>query len=166
MVWLVRTKPKPKPVLAAVPRHPLKCNSIKKGTRCYLQIYQDFFSRFSHIFQRPTIEMYVIVLFDIISIGNAYKRNMVRTHPFFFSDLRSNTKVWLSNTSFSKFNLIRRFDFRWNVTFSQVPRSSGMYNLHRLISAAIGRWVTSDPAELPCLPRRKKLCTSSAEYNP
>ena len=25
-------------------------------------------------------------------------------------------------------------------------------NLHRLISAAIGRWVTSDPAELPILP--------------
>ena len=40
------------------------------------------------------------------------------------------------------------------------------YNLHRLISAAIGRWVTSDPAELPFLPGRKKLWTSAVEYNP
>ena len=40
------------------------------------------------------------------------------------------------------------------------------YNLHRLISAAIGRWVTSDPAELPFLPGRKKLCTNAVEYNP
>ena len=39
-------------------------------------------------------------------------------------------------------------------------------NLHRLISAAIGRWVTSDPAELPFFPGRKKLCTSAVEYNP
>ena len=39
-------------------------------------------------------------------------------------------------------------------------------NLHRLISAAIGRWVTSDPAELPFLPGRKKLCTDAVEYNP
>ena len=39
-------------------------------------------------------------------------------------------------------------------------------NLHRLISSAIGRWVTSDPAELPFLPGRKKLCTSAVEYNP
>ena len=39
-------------------------------------------------------------------------------------------------------------------------------NLHRLISAAIGRWVTSDPAELPFLPGRKKLSTSAVEYNP
>ena len=39
-------------------------------------------------------------------------------------------------------------------------------NLHRLISAAIGRWVTSDPAELPFLPGRKKLCTNAIEYNP
>ena len=39
-------------------------------------------------------------------------------------------------------------------------------NLHRLISAAIGRWVTSDPAELPFLPGRKKLCTNAVEYNP
>ena len=38
-------------------------------------------------------------------------------------------------------------------------------NLHRLISAAIGRWVTSDPAELPFLPGRKKLCTNAVEYN-
>ena len=36
-------------------------------------------------------------------------------------------------------------------------------NLHRLISAAIGRWVTSDPAELPYLPGRKKLCTNAVE---
>ena len=36
-------------------------------------------------------------------------------------------------------------------------------NLHRLISAAIGRWVTSDPAELPFLPGRKKLCTNAVE---
>ena len=39
-------------------------------------------------------------------------------------------------------------------------------NLHRLISAAIGRWVTSDPTELPFLPGRKKLCTRAVEYNP
>ena len=39
-------------------------------------------------------------------------------------------------------------------------------NLHRLIFAAIGRWVTSDLAELPFLPGRKKLCTSAVEYNP
>ena len=39
-------------------------------------------------------------------------------------------------------------------------------NLHRLISAAIGRWVTSDPAELPFLPGRKKLCINAVEYNP
>ena len=39
-------------------------------------------------------------------------------------------------------------------------------NLHWLISAAIGRWVTSDPAELPFLPGRKKLCTNAIEYNP
>ena len=39
-------------------------------------------------------------------------------------------------------------------------------NMHRLISAATGRWVTSDPAELPFLPGRKKLCTSAVEYNP
>ena len=39
-------------------------------------------------------------------------------------------------------------------------------NLHRLISAAIGRWVTSDPTELPFLPGRKKLCTRPVEYNP
>ena len=39
-------------------------------------------------------------------------------------------------------------------------------NLHRLISAAIGRWATSDPAELPFRPGRKKLCTNAVEYNP
>ena len=39
-------------------------------------------------------------------------------------------------------------------------------NLHRLISAAIGRWVTSDPAESPFLPGRKKLCTNAVEYDP
>ena len=39
-------------------------------------------------------------------------------------------------------------------------------NLHRLISAAIGRRVTSDPAELPFLLGGKKLCTSAVEYNP
>ena len=39
-------------------------------------------------------------------------------------------------------------------------------NLHRLISAAIGRWETSDQAELPFLPGRKKLCTSAVEYIP
>ena len=44
-------------------------------------------------------------------------------------------------------------------------RSIGL-NLHRLISAAIGRWVTSDLAELPFLPGRKKLCTGAIEYNP
>ena len=43
---------------------------------------------------------------------------------------------------------------------------SATTNLHRLISAAIGRWVTSDPAELPFLPGRKKLCTNAVEYNP
>ena len=39
-------------------------------------------------------------------------------------------------------------------------------NLHRLISAAIGRWVTSDQVELPFIPWWKKLCTSAVEYNP
>ena len=39
-------------------------------------------------------------------------------------------------------------------------------NLHRLISAATGRWVTSDRTELPFLPGRKKLCTRAVEYNP
>ena len=46
------------------------------------------------------------------------------------------------------------------------PERQSWFNLHRLISAAIGRWVTSDPAELPFLPGRKKLCTSTVEYNP
>ena len=39
-------------------------------------------------------------------------------------------------------------------------------NLLRLISAAIGRCVTSDPAELPFLTGWINLCTSAVEYNP
>ena len=38
--------------------------------------------------------------------------------------------------------------------------------LHRLISAAIGRWKTSDPAELPIFLGQKKLRTGTVEYNP
>ena len=34
------------------------------------------------------------------------------------------------------------------------------------LSAVAGRWVTSDPAELPILPGRKKSCTSAVEENP
>ena len=53
---------------------------------------------------------------------------------------------------------------RYSVTFCVLKTYPT--NLHRLISAAIGRWVTSDPAELPFLPGRKKLCTNAVEYNP
>ena len=61
-------------------------------------------------------------------------------------------------------NLIEIHEFNWR----ERRRTQIMWsvNLHRLISAAIGRWVTSDPAELPFLPGRKKLWTSAVEYNP
>ena len=39
-------------------------------------------------------------------------------------------------------------------------------NLHRLISAAIGRWVTSDPAELPVLPGRKNCALAPLNIIP
>ena len=42
------------------------------------------------------------------------------------------------------------YEYLWQVPFP--------CNLHRLISAAIGRRVTSDPAELPFLPGGKHLC--------
>ena len=50
------------------------------------------------------------------------------------------------------YHLLNR-DLNFHITFRS--------NLHRLISAAIGPWVTSDPVELPFLPGWKKLCTSA-----
>ena len=54
------------------------------------------------------------------------------------------------------------------ITLSPFYYCMAMYlrTLYRLISAVIGLWVTPDPAELPILPGRKKLCTNTVEYNP
>ena len=51
-------------------------------------------------------------------------------------------------------------------SFLTAPSLYINHNLHGLISAAIGRRVTSDPAELPFLPGRKMLRISAVEYNP
>ena len=43
------------------------------------------------------------------------------------------------------------------------PRKGGNPILHRLISVAVGRWVTSDPAKLPILHGRKTLYNKTVE---
>ena len=58
---------------------------------------------------------------------------------------------------------------KWD--YSDIPgdgheRLKDQPTLHRLISAAVSQWMTSDPAELPIVPGREKLCTSAVEYNP
>ena len=68
--------------------------------------------------------------------------------------------IGIQTFSFKKMHL-KMSSAKWRLF-----RLSLSINLHRLISAAIGRWVTSDPAELPFLPGRKKLCTNAVEYNP